>query len=286
MKTTYATILLMLGASGCNLVFDIDSFPYEGAGVVDMGVDIQEDMPTADMPKDLPEPVEDMEPIEDMAPPEDMEPDLPSGPPELVITEIMINTGPQANGGEIGEYLEVKNVGVSPIDPRAISLVLHNEMGRSGTVVISQPSSDEQLAIFNGLQDIQPGSYFVFARFEIPELPLLEIMGAGNYFDFGTWGNLISFANSGERRIEVQYFSPEGFQILDSVRWVSSELRPTDPELESPGLEIVEDISLGVRPGFEDVDSNDNPENWCLESAPVAGPDSFLGSPGKPSLCQ
>src|SRR5690554_6093795 len=99
MKTTYATTSLMLCASGCNLVFDIDSFPYEGAGVVDMGEDLPEERSVVDMPEDQDEP--DMEPIEDMAPPEDMEPDLPSGPPELVITEIMINTGPQANGGEI-----------------------------------------------------------------------------------------------------------------------------------------------------------------------------------------
>lgn len=267
----------------CNLAFDINGSPYQGPGdPVDMPIDQPVDSPS-DLPdQDMSQP--DM-PVEDTD--VDEAPDLPPpSPPQLVITEIMINTGPIGQSGEMGEYIEVKNVSESvSADPRQISFIIHGEQGRTSTISIPPPASAEELEMYNNLKSVPPGGYFVFVRFLVEELPLEALVGSGNYFDYGTYGAAASLANSGDRRIELQYFHEQTFLPFDSVRWVNSNLRPSDPTLEAPSLPIIEDVALSVRPRFEAADLNDTPDAWCAETLQVAGPESFFGSPGGPANC-
>ncbi len=269
---------------GCNLAFDIDGNPYQGPGnPTDMAVDQTVDMTEPDMPDvDMTEP--DM-PVEDME--NDESPDLPPpSPPELMITEIMINTAPIGQAGELGEYIEVKNVSqTASADPRQISFIIHGEQGRTSTIAIPPPATADQLQMYNNLKSIPPGGYFVFVRFVVDQLPLESLVGAGNYFDYGTYGAAASFANSGDRRVELQYLHEQTFLLFDTVRWVNSNLRPSDPTIDTPTLSIVEDVALSVIPRFESANMNDTPASWCAETVRVAGPDSFFGSPGRPANC-
>jgi len=275
-----AFLALALTAGGCNLVFDLDGFPYAGSNPEDVSVpDVATDMDTDFAPADMGE-----EPDSPIDIPDDG-PDLPAELPRLMITEIMINTSPLGSSGELGEYIEVKNVGSSPIDPRRVSFILHNDLGRSNSISIPPPVTPEQLEMYNALNFIAPGGYFVFIRFAIPELPIESIVGAGNYFDFGTFGTASSIGNSGSRSAELQYFDGDGFVSMDTVRWAGNALRPSDPEVDTPSLTVVEDVSFGVRPAFEHPDLNNTPDNWCLETRPASGPDSFIGSPGGPARC-
>lgn len=280
MKKRSALIILAV-AGGCNLGIDTDDYPYQQLIIIedtgtgeDVAVDVVEDV------------VEDLDVAVDVE--EDVEVDEgPTGAPSLVITEVMVNTSEMSGvgAGEIGEFIEVKNVGTAAADPRRISFQIVSDTAMAQTISVPQPTTEEQVAIQGALQAIEPGEYFVYVRYPAVGLPLEAVLEAGTYYDFGQGGVTVSLANSGERILSVQYFDGKSIRTHDSVRWSSNALRPSDPEVQEPSLTILEDVSLSVGRGFESSEANDTPANWCVEITEVAGPGTFFATPGSGATC-
>lgn len=268
-------------STSCNLAIDTDEYPYQQPIVVaDAGQDTivvpDEGMPLPDMPVDI-------------------DPDLPEdvgtdqgmvGTPELMITEVLINTSlvSAIGNGEIGEFIEIKNVGTAPADPRRASFQIVADGGEPQTISVPAPINSDQLAIYMDLKPIQPGEYFVYIRFVSDGVPLATLQPAISYFDYGRSGVVVSLANSGSRTLTLQYFDGKTIRTQDSIRWSSNALRPITGELD-PSLDVIQDVSLSVGRDFETRDANDTPANWCEEITEVAGPDTVFASPGGPSIC-
>ncbi|MEZ4462896.1 MAG: hypothetical protein R3E66_24845 [bacterium] len=280
MKST--VLLTILVISGCNLSIDTDSYPYQRLTIVeDTGVD--EGMDTSmvvDSGQDMGMTEEDMS--------EDADVDMaPVGEPDLMITEILINTSEinALGNGEVGEFIEVKNVGTAAADPRKISFQIASDSGGSQTISVPNPTNADQLEVYEQLQSIQPGDYFVFVRFVTDGMPLADVLPAGTFFDYGRAGITVALANSGERILTLQYFDGRTIRPHDSVRWSANALRPTDAMMSEPSRDIIEDVALSVGREFESPMGNNDPSAWCDEITEVAGPGTFFGSPGQGAIC-
>lgn len=268
-------------SSACNLAIDTDEYPYQQPIVVaDMGQDTivvpDEGMAVPDMPADA---------VGDVS--EDVGTDQGVvGTPELMITEVFINPSEVSaiGNGEIGEFIEVKNVGTAAADPRRASFQIVADGGEPQTISVPAPTNSDQLAVYMDLKPIEPGEYFVYVRFVSDGLPLAALEPAIAFFDYGRSGVLVSLANSGSRTLTLQYFDGKTIRTQDSIRWSSNALRPITGELD-PSLPIIQDVSLSVGREFENRDDNDTPANWCEEITEVAGPDTVFASPGGPSIC-
>lgn len=279
----------MVASFGCNLAFDLDEYPYSEKKV---SIDLGEDMGSDDGPTNNTNNTNNLNNLNNINNLNnvnntmDMPPDLPVGEPELVITELLINTSAMDNNistGELGEYVEIKNVGDGPADPRQISFRLLNVgTGSEGTITVALPTTSEQVEVYQGLKVIEPGQYFVFARHVVADVPINDVLEAGTFYDYGRWGEGDSLSNSGERLLELQYFNGTEIQQFDSVRWISGNLVP--PEGDSPTLAIQEDRALSVRGGLETTTGNDSPDTWCEESATI-GAGIVAGTPGTAPGC-
>lgn len=264
--------------SGCNLAFDLEDYPYQGPLVVEL--DLGDDATSTDVgPDAAPGPDVDSEP--------DI-PDLPVGEPNLVITEVLIDTSQMEPGiiGELGEYVEVKNVGDGPADPRNISFTLENVATSARTSIsVPLPSSTEQVKTYSGLKMIAPGEYFVFVRYTTPDVPLDDLLESGRYFDWGRYGQEASLTNSGERLLLLRYFDGQDLTEFDRLRWRSGVLVDSigSDEVTQP---IVEDTSLSLLSEFERPELNDDPDVWCLETQAVADGSPVQGSPGQTAQCE
>lgn len=276
--------------TSCNLAIDPEQYPYqqsivaEDAAHEDMAV-LDEGMPVPDMAEDaMPDLVQDM--VQDLG--QDTETDTgPIGTPELMITEVLINPSlfGVSGSGENGEFIEIKNIGTAPADPRRASFQVSSVDGSPQTISVPAPTSADQLAIYSALKPIQPGEYFVYVRFVSEHLPLTTMEPAVAHFDYGKSGVLVSLSNSGARTLTLQYFDGKTIRTQDSIRWGSSALRPINPEETSPSLTMIEDVSWSVGRDFETAEGNDTPANWCAEITEVTGTSPIFASPGGPAIC-
>lgn len=257
--------------AGCNLDLETENYPYQVSLVIDEdtgnpGVDVGGGDAGADM---------------------DVEPDLgPQGTPELVITEILINTSIMDSTialGELGEFVEIKNIGDGPADPRSVSMRLTNVVNStSGDIFVATAVSQEQLEIIRGLKPIMPGEYFVFVRHGNDEVPVSSVVEAGKYYDFGRYGEGVPLSNSDERVLEVRYNDGEQIIPSDRVRWRNGSLIGSNGS-DSVTLSYPEDVSMTVRPEAESASDNDSPDAWCLSTSTFGG--RVTGSPGSQGSC-
>ena len=255
----------VLALAGCNLSEPANHFAFQELVVI---------WTDTDSPEDLgPDEAE-----EDLAPPP---------PPNLVITELLIETTRSQTGlGELGEYIEIKNVGEGPADPRFVSFVIVDPESPDvsvGRIQVARATSQEEVQVVAGLREIAPGDYFVFVRHELPDALMGPETGPGRYYDYGRYAAGPSLPNDFDRVIEVRY--ADGLQVdtFDRVRWRQGEIRPLVGD--GPGLPYPEDVAIGVRKDAEDSVSNDLPENWCLVS-PLIGEGPIRGTPGAVSQCE
>ncbi len=278
MKYSLSLCGIVLLAS-CNLAIDTNDHPYQQSIVI---ADASSDDAVPDQGTPLPDMAGDTTP--DLAP--DMEIDMgPVGVPELMITEVLINTSLLVGNGEVGEFIEIKNVGSGPADPRQVTFQVVSDGGAPQTISVPTPTNAEQLAIHKALKPILPGEYFVYVRFVSDDFPLTSLTPVPPHFDYGEGGVLVSLGNSGSRTLTMQYFDGQTSETQDSIRWSSNALRPiADGEL-TPSLAVIEDVSFSVGRDFENRTDNDLPDKWCEEITEVAGPGTVFASPGGPSIC-
>lgn len=258
--------LTVLLSAGCNLSVPASDFPYEGPFLVIF--------------TDAGEPPQDAEPAPDVE-------ESPDEEPELLITEVLVHSSSSELGlGEIGEFIEVRNVGEGPADPRNITLLLVDPSAPGGVparIQVARPTTAEEVKIVSGLQLIEPGEYFVFARYESPAAPISAGLEPGTWYDYGRYASGPTLSNDQPRVLELRYISGIDVVHFDSVRWEGGELRPLDDA--GPGLAYPPDVSIGVRSDAEDVVGNDDPQNWCL-SEPFIADSEIRGTPGASSVCQ
>ncbi len=266
---------MALLAAGCNLDLDTEEFPYRVPLVIDDDSGNNGVVPDANNTTTTP----DMGMEEDMA---------PAGTPVLMFTEILINTSIMDSSvalGELGEFIEVKNVGDGPADPRAISMRLTNiDNETSGDIFVATAVSQEQLEIIRGLRQVEPGEYFVFVRHTTTDVPVMDVLDPGKGYDFGRYGEGVPLSNSDERVLELRYNDGENIITADRLRYRNGNLIAANGDA-GDSLAYPEDVSLTVRPDSEQPDQNDTPAGWCL-SADTFGESIVLGSPGTAGTCQ
>jgi hypothetical protein len=270
----------MLVAGGCNLNLDLDEHPYRDrdsaliADATDTAVEDARDTTEPDATTDTA--------VVDVADGGDDAIDTakPSGKPYLIFTELMPDSSsPPEDSTEYGEYLEIKNVGTAPADPRRIIIQLSGSDRR--IQVDPFPAGDEEREVFEGLQLIEPGEYFVFVRQDDPHYKLTNRLDDGTFYEYGRWFDAVPLSNS-SRRLQLSYRASE-FNLVahDAVEWASHRL--IDPTGDSNAtLAGREDIAWGVHPDFEDATGNNDPANWCFHvDALLASP--VKASPGAPT---
>lgn len=268
-----AVLLFGLLASGCNLNMDLDEYPYrkgEDAFLREDTTDTSAD-DVGDAAPDVPD-VADTGDIRDEKP--------PSGKPYLIFSELMPDTStPPGESTEYGEYIEVKNVGTAPADPRRIIIRLSGSDRR--IQVDPFPSEPREREVFDALKPIEPGAYFVFVRRDTDYYRLTEALERGTYYEFGRWYDSVPLSNA-SRRLQLSYRTAE-FHLVehDAIEWAGGRL--IDPTGESTAtLGGREDAAWGLRRDFEDAQKNDDPANWCFHATSL--PDSpVMASPGQPT---
>ncbi|MBA2661614.1 MAG: hypothetical protein H0U74_04925 [Bradymonadaceae bacterium] len=199
--------------------------------------------------------------------------------PKLIFTELMIRPSqPPHSTQELGEYIEIKNIGDSPADPRKIIIDLIETNDRIEVDRVA--SSQAERIVLQGLRPIEPGGYFVFVREDSDFYQISFHLAQGSYYEYGVWSRQIGLSNQ-TRTLSLLYEAEEfEFVKQDEVGWRDGSL--VDLSGRTPvGLEILRDIALGLRADKEYLDGKDRgePANWCYHVAAFA-PGPLYGSPG------
>lgn len=253
-------VVVLLGAVGCNLPFDLADYPYP------MRIDVpdEKDAFISDTP----------------GPNIETGPPLPQLGPMLVFTELMIRTSPPPNSfQELGEYIEIKNVGDAPADPRRIVIDLVESSERISVDRVID--SEAERLIVTSLKPVPPGGYFVFVRDDSNHYGITQNLSPGTYYEYGVWNRSIglpNFTRTLRLLYEVDSFVHEEH---DEIGWAQGRLIDLRGE-SGESLQIIEDIAMGVRQGRESAKANSDPANWCYHVLPF-GEGPLYGSPGLPS---
>ena len=261
--------LAVAGASsGCVLADSANSYPYAGPIKVINTNDDGEDMGEPDT---TPPPV-------DMKPP-------PA--PLLIFTELLIDSSQQQTLlGEYGEYIEIKNVGEGPADPQRIVMLLSDPSADEGAPVqriqVALPATRDERDVVAALEQIDPGEYFVFVRYESEVAPISELVEPGYFYDYGIYAGGPSMPHLVDRRLELTYADPRTPEPFDVVRWRGGSI--VSPDGNEEGVTILEDRAIVLDEASEAPEANDDPKNWCY-TADTIGTGTAFGSPGSSSDC-
>ncbi len=257
-----AVLALLLCTSGCVLAESASDFPFRPVLTFDdRDTGPLDDMPLADVP-------------------------IPD-PPLLIFTEVLIDS-PGSDPGltERGEYVEIKNIGKGPADPRAITMFLRdldNPLG-GARIRVQDGFGDEEKAIVNGLQAIQPGEYFVFVRYEDPSVAAITAgLAPGYSYDFGRYasGPTLPHQQGVRRQLDLGYSFADGeTAIFDGIRWEGHEL--LDPVGDGAARSFFEGEAIAVDQAFEGPDANNDPQRWCIPDEEVG---AVNGTPGGATSC-
>jgi hypothetical protein len=257
-----------LVASGCQLAFDLEDYPYAPILVLDDG---GED--TADAgPEDTGPP--------DAAPdaPVDMPPDLPDPVgPQLLFSELLMDSSFTTENGEAAEFFEVVNIGDEPA-----------VMGRVN-IALTDPEdatfSDTWPVITQTRVELDPQGFFLIHRGDTPGGDFANDIVATRRFEVDASG----LSNSEFRRADLIY---DG-EVHDSIFWKSGDLRlcasggdilscPEDDVVILPGSE---GSSFFLRDDFTTREGTRSPEAWCKAAKVYVN--GLNGYPGErnPSAC-
>lgn len=249
------------GASGCVLTDSADSFPFNPV----LKFNDRDEGNANSVVEDLPE----------------------LDPPSLIFTELLIDApGSDPSLSERGEYIEIKNVGLGPADPRRITMFLRDPDNplAAARIKVEDAFSDEERAVVDGLETIEPGEYFVFIRYEDPTVAAIsEQLLPGFTYDFGRYANgpTLPHNQAIRRQLDLGYrFANGETAIFDEVRWDGHEF--VDPEGGPERILFPEGGAIGVDFGSEGPEANDSPANWCIPPNLVG---EVQGTPGGPTSC-
>ncbi len=237
------SVLILLGVTltSCNLAIDSDAYPYEP--ITQIGISA----------------------------------------PEIIFTEILpwssITAGVSTD--ERGEFIEIKNVGNVAIDPEDIFIEIRDSQDGDPiqTIEVIKPRSQAALEATEALRPIEPGSYFVFIRYQTERSPLT--IDASKFYDYGEFGEKIELDQSEERFLSLSYREENRIVVSDQLSWETNQFRAN----RSGALEMEVDRSIVLDQSKENNEDNNEVSNWCLEKnfAQLGG---INATPGKHSDCE
>lgn len=229
--------------------------------------------------------------------------DLPEVvPPRLIFTEILIDApGEDASFVERGEYIEIKNIGEGPADPRNITMFLNdlNDPLVGDRIEVATAFTPEEREVVDGLQLMEEGDYFVFVRHEDETVaPITATVAEGYSYDYGRYANgpTLPHQATSRRRLTIGYRFPNGAsEIYDILEWEGHELLDTiseptnsdvdaasDPPRMAKPLAFREGEAVGVDDNWETMSGTDDPQNWCVPPVMVG---EVSGTPGQVTEC-
>lgn len=213
------------------------------------------------------------------------EPDAPApSPPSLMFTEVMfelLTDADSATPPPTGEYIEVKNVGSGPADPRDIVLFLTNLDNFTVSRIRAEVSIvPEEQEAYNALQPIEPGEYFVFIRHH-DSAAVTDALPPGSFYDYGRFNTTTLPHTSVEVKLDLGYQMDDGsVSVFDTLRWRGENFQADS--IEQPAVRIVSGAAIELDASIASAEENDDPTVWCVSSAPLG---ANFGTPGGPGNC-
>ena len=265
-------LVASLVASGCQLTFDLEDYPYSPVLVPDDGG-------TGDGDADD---VVDADPPPDVGPdvPPDVPPDMPDPVgPRLLFSELLMDSSfTTANEGEAAEFFEVVNIGDEPA-----------VMGRV-IISLSDPEdpafSDTWPVITETRVELDPQGVFLIHRGDTPNGDFANDIVATRRAAVDASG----LSNSEFRRADLIYDGT----LHDSIFWEGGDLRLcasggdilSCPQADVVIIEGSEGASFFLLAGFTSVEGSRTPEAWCKSSKVYVN--GLNGSPGvlNPTECR
>lgn len=239
-------LLFFLLAMGCELIFDLDDYPY---------------IPVIYVTEE------------------------PEGEPNLRFTELMVATSDVDDVfglGERGEYIEILNVGGGLADPRNITIRLEpSGPGSAMQIAVMRPTTQEEVTAYTSLRGIGEGDRFVFVRGSTERVPVARLVGLGRSYDFSAGGFGPGIPNTGDWLITLNYFDGEQIFMFDQLRLRDGEMVDID-DVSSVGPSVIPDQSMALRPEFESSEAERGPSAWCLVQDEIS--DGAMGAPGRPAM--
>ncbi|RDV38155.1 hypothetical protein DV096_10095 [Bradymonadaceae bacterium TMQ3] len=252
--------LSLTWATGCNLAIDLEAYPYTAL------------QPDTDLPADAGADA----PVEDTDSPDIPDAD-PLARPALAFSELMIRVEPPpGESQELGEYIEIVNLGDAPIDPRGvvIELLETNERIEIDRLL----DSPKERAVVEALEPIAPGEHFLFYRRANDHYVIEENLDPTASYEYGRWSRPVGLSNFTRSMRLIELEGEFGFVIHDEVAWREGALVDPDGEIGT-GRELRENVAFGLRPGQI---SGREPTAWCYHRELLSeGP--LFGSPGQPT---
>jgi len=253
-----ASLICALASLGCNLALDLDDYPFTAIDA-DANLDAG-DLDDATTDNDVSE--------DDVG---------PAPRPQLAFSELMIRVEPPpGESQELGEYVEIVNLGDGPIDPRGvvIEILETNERIEIDRIL----DSPKERSVVEALQPIAPGGRFLFYRRANAHYAMDDVLDPSASYEFGRWGRPVGLSNFSRSMRLIELEGEFGFVIHDEVAWREGAL--VDPSGEvAVGRELRENVAFGLLP---DRDSGREPSAWCYHRETFSeGP--LMGSPGGPT---
>jgi hypothetical protein len=220
--------------------------------------------------------------------PDMSESDLPTDmePPviKLRFTELLVDSSPD-NSMELGEYIEVTNVGTAPVNPRFIQIDLVGSSMQIG--VDLTPDDMNEQKIFNEIKMLMPGDSFVFVRQDTPMYRITQGLEAGTFYEYGRWnsGTNIGLSNDA-RTISLLYPDPETMLPMehDRLTWHNKQLVEVNTMVSDSPLPIEENIAWSLDPLRYDYGPPSDASDWCYDPGRLTGTRLVRGSPGRPMM--
>lgn len=276
LRRTALAILVFACQPACYLTIDPSDYPYRGEGLTAMPADAGLVVPADASSSAGPDTNAGAAPDGGGA----SEPG-PKGP-RLRLSELMIRVSPEEgqSGEELGEYLEIVNLGPGTADPRRVVIELVGGFERIEVDRVLH--SDIEREVLRGLGPMAPGSHFVFVRQDSPGLAITAGLAPGTFYEYRRHGRDVGLSNQ-TRHLRLLYEQEDRqYALHDQVRWTGGYL---DEGLGSDqGREIWRDVAFGVRAGMEDLApgsvTNPGASRWCyhIERIPQS---PLYGSPGQ-----
>jgi hypothetical protein len=215
---------------------------------------------------------------------EDMEPDqLPfTGLPKLRFSELMIDSLNEPNNIELGEFIEIVNIGEHLADPRRVRIEL---LSVSQHILVNMsPRDDEGRAVLRGLKPIKTDDHFLFIRQDTERFQITAGLPAGTFYEYGRWGTGNPALANSERTIELTYIDPETEQPVfqDRVSWAAGRLVDVNQTFSNDSLPIIENVSFSLNPSVYNAAPSGRARDWCYETDILPNQVMTRASPGEP----
>jgi len=223
-----------------------------------------EEMGAADMPPDMPKPKQGV---------------------RLIFTEVMIRTSkrnPSSPNNELGEYIEIANVGDEPAELRRVQIRLDTSMVSVLRIDLGPSPQAQEMEQYDAIDFLAPGEHFVFVKDENDEIT--QGVPLGSFFNWHWAQSSLALANK-TRQLTLAYERPMGLSFQDVISWEGDDLVDQGTMMKDETYPVTQDVAFMLDEGAYSAQGNDPTSAWCLAEQIIPGDTGMRGTPGASGMC-